>query len=217
MPRTLLLALALTAASAQAADTVSTPPPEGQTSSVLGGLTVGEGKSLVEGAVGWPGLHGSYLRGVAPYLDVGVRVSLDYGVQGLLSQVSPGLGVSGLVRFRLVRSGIVSLAVVFEPGPFFWVDRFGFAYAGFAVPLGVRLGIAASSALNVGLSFDVPLWVQFGPLGGLNAPFLTGLGVEYFLKSDLSVFFKTRMGPTLRPTQRAEFTFDALAGFGWRF
>jgi hypothetical protein len=217
MPRTALLALALVAAAAHAADAVSTPPPEGQTSSVIGGLTVGQGKNLVAGEVGWPGLHVSYLRGVASNLDIGVRISFDYGVQGLVSQVSPGLGVSGLVRFRLLQSGIVSLSAVFEPGPFFWIDRFGYAWAGFAVPLGVRLGIAASSALLIGLSFDVPLWVQFGPIGGLNVPFLTGLGVEYFVKSDLSVFFKTRMGPALRPSQRAEFAFDGLVGVGWRF
>ncbi len=186
---------------------------EGQPWSVVGGRTVGEGRAALEMAVGWPGVGVAYLRGVAPMFDAGVRASFVYSREGLVSAVLPGFKVQGLLKLRLVDADRVSLAATFEPGPFFNVE-YGAAVWGFALPLGVRVGIAASSALSLGLSFDVPVWVRFGPLGGVSVPLLPGVGVEYFLKSELLVFARARMGPTLRPYRTAEFTLDAAIGVG---
>ncbi len=187
----------------------------GQTWSVVGGRTVGEGHGAIEGAVGWPGVSVAYLRGAAPQFDAGLRASFMYGREGLVSGVLPGVKLQGLLKLRLFTSGNLSLAATFEPGPYFNVE-YGLTVWGFALPVGVRLGIAASSALTLGISFDVPLWVQFGPAGGVNVPFLPGVGVEYFVKSNLLVFARARMGPTLRPYRLAEFTLDAQLGIGWR-
>ena len=86
----------------------------------------------------------------------------------------------------------------------------------FALPVELKLGIAASSALNVGLGIGIPFWIQFGAGNGVVVPFLIGGGAEYFLRSDLAVFFDLRMGPTIFGNARpATFTFDAKIGVGW--
>lgn len=220
--RKLSLAVVLVAGAAAAADL--TPPPlpnaaptEGQAWTVVGARTAGANKNVLEAGLGWPGVYASFSHGFLPNLDLGARAAFTYGVEGMVRSVYPGLKVQGLIRFRFVDTGRISLSAVFEPGPFFWFAYGGVTYTGFAIPIGVRLGIAAASALTIGITFDVPMWVQFGPGGGLNVPFLTGLGVEYFVRSDLALFAKTRMGPMLRPYYAAEFTFEASLGVGWHF
>lgn len=189
----------------------------GQRWSVVGALTAGTGGNVVEGGLGWPGLYASYSRGLAPNFDLGVRVTFNYGLEGLVTRVLPGAKLQGLVKFRAVESGPLSVAITFEPGPLFAVDRFNNSLIGFALPVGFRMGIAVSSAITLGLSLDVPLWVQFGGGGGVNVPILPGLGLEYFIKSELVAFFKTRMGPTIRPGGGVELAFDAHLGVGYRF
>ncbi len=218
--RQAVLAVTLAAGAAWAQsdpDMPSTAPAgEGQAWTTVGGRTVGVNKNQLVGGVGWPGLEVSFERGILSMFDLGARATFFYGLEGLVTQVHPGFKLQGLVKVKFLDQGKVALAIVFEPGPLVWGDR-GATVWGFTVPFGVRLGIAAASALNVGLSFDVPLWVQFDVGGGLNVPIMTGLGLEYFVKSDLAVFFKTKMGPTIRPYQRTEFTFDAMMGVGYRF
>ena len=85
------------------------------------------------------------------------------------------------------------------------------------LPVGLRLGIAASSALTVAVHVDFPMWVEFGQFGGFNFPILSGGGAEYFITSQLAVFAKARIGPTLRTLRQAEVTFDASLGVAWRF
>jgi len=222
--RKLCVAVLLVAGFASAEDL--TPPPlpnsapsgEGQSWSVVGARTAGLNKNVLEAGLGWPGVYASFTHGFLPNLDLGARAAFTYGLEGMVSTVYPGLKFQGLIRFRFVDTGKISLSASFEPGPFFWFAYGGVTYTGFAIPIGVKLGIAAASALTIGISFDVPMWVQFGPGGGLNVPFLTGLGVEYFVRSDLALFAKTRMGPVLRTSYyRAEFAFDASLGVAWRF
>lgn len=199
------------------------PPPaatssaEGQRWSIVGARTTGAGANAIEGAIGWPGLSVTYLRGITSSVDLGGRVSFTYGLEGLITRVVPGAKVQGVLKFRAVDTGPLSVGVSFEPGPLFAVDRFGNGLVGFALPAGLKVGVAVSSAMALGFSFDVPLWIQFGPGGGVNVPFLPGLGLEYFIKSELAVFFKTRMGPTLRPLGVIELAFDAHLGVGYRF
>lgn len=190
---------------------------QGQRWSVVGALTAGPGGNVVEGGLGWPGLSAGYSRGLAPNFDLGVRISLNYGLEGLVTRVLPGAKLQGVVKFRAVESGPLSVAFIFEPGPLFAVDQLGNSLIGFAVPVGFRMGIAVSSAITLGLSVDVPLWVQFGGGGGVNVPILAGLGLEYFIKSELLAFFKTRMGPTILPGGSLALAFDAHLGVGYRF
>lgn len=196
---------------------------QGQAWSVVGGRTVGERRGAFEFGVGFPQVSVAYRRGLAPRFDVGGRVSFVYAQEGMVRAIVPGLKLQGLLKFQLVDSGAVSVAATFEPGPLFNVFAYGgYPYPsttlwGFALPLGVRVGVAASSALTLGISFDLPIWIQFGTLGGVNVPVLPGVGVEYFVKSDLLLFARVRMGPTIRPwPYTAEFTLDACIGLGLR-
>lgn len=206
-----LLALAL------AAEPSAPAVAAGQRWSVVGALTAGTGGNVVEGGLGWPGLYASYSRGLTSNFDLGVRVTFNYGLEGLVTRVLPGAKLQGLVKFRVVESGQLSVAITFEPGPLFAIDRFNNSLIGFALPVGFRMGIAVSSAITLGFSLDVPLWVQFGGGGGVNVPILPGLGLEYFIKSELVAFFKTRMGPSIRPGGALELAFDAHLGVGYRF
>lgn len=197
------------------------PPPtevlDGQRWSVVGARTAGFGGNVIEAGLGWPGLSVSYTRGVLANFDLGARLTFNYGLEGLVTRVLPGAKLQGLVRFRVADSGPISFGFTFEPGPLFAVDRFGNSLIGFSVPFGAKLGVIVSSAITLGFTFDVPFWVEFGQGGGVNVPILPGLGLEYFLKSEFLAFFKTRMGPTLRPGGRIELAFDAHLGVGYRF
>ncbi len=203
--------------------------------SVVGGRTVGNQATVLEGGFGFPGLHVSLLRGVTPKLDIGARFAFDYGIEGLVNQVVPGIKFQGLLHLNLLEQNQVSLKLTFEPGPLFHfygpgrtsfgpfiVVTDGYTMSGLALPLGLRLGIAASSALNVGISFELPMWIAFGNAGNTQAtfqlPILMGAGVEYFVKSNLLVLFDIRMGPTLFTSSgTAQFTLVANVGVGYRF
>jgi hypothetical protein len=213
----LVAALALGATDDAPATTTATTVSEGQRWSIVGARTAGLGGNVIEVGLGWPGLTASYARGVLGTLDLGVRVSFNYGFEGLVTRVLPGAKLQGVVRVRFFDADRVSFGLHFEPGPLFAVDRFGNGIAGFSIPVSARLGVSVSSAITLGFTFDVPLWVQFGGGGGLNVPLLPGLGLEYFIKSELSAFFKTRMGPTIRPGGLIELAFDAHLGVGYRF
>lgn len=199
----------------------------GQAWSVVGARTIGVDDNLVEAGVGYPGIHVSYLRGVLDKMNLGVRLSFNYGVEGVLSRIhawapiSPGLKVQGLFHYRLLEQGKVSMALRFEPGPLFHFER-GYTLVGFALPISFRVGIAAASAIGVGIGFDIPLWVQFSsPLSSFSVlvvPILMGGGLEYFISSNLLVSFNLRMGPSI-PTNgsNAAFTFEGKLGVGYRF
>lgn len=191
--------------------------PTGQRWSVVGAKTAGAGANVIEGGLGFPSASFTYLRGVSAGVDVGARASFTYGLEGLVTRIMPGAKVQGLVKVRLVDAQTLSIGVVFEPGPLFAVDRFGTGLVGFSLPVGFRLGVAVSSALSLGFSFDVPVWLQFGAGGGVNVPMLAGLGVEYFVTSRFAGFFRLRAGPTVRPIGSVELTFDAALGVAYRF
>lgn len=196
---------------------VSHASSAGQTWSAVGARTVEPQANLIEVAAGFPGLSVSYLRGVAPGLNLGARVSFTYGVEGLVRDVIPGVKVQGLVKVRFIDSERVSFGLTFEPGPLFVTPYASQTRAGFALPIGLRLGVAASSAFGLALLVEVPLWIEFGPSGGFNVPILSGIGLEYFVTSKVALFFRTRMGPTIRPWRLAEFTFDAALGVALKF
>ncbi len=248
----LLLALAA-AAPGKPGPPPPTPPPEPPPLvtapgtggwSVVGALTAPINVNLVEAAVGWPGLHAAFRRGISKELEMGAQFSVNYGVEGMVGAVVPGLKFQFLLRYKFFDNGKLSLAARFEPGPLFYfytsanintcaIDQFGnlvcgrstSAVGGFALPLGMRLGIAASSAINIGVSFDLPLWFSFGRTAIFYAPILMGLGAEYFLQSNLALTFAVKMGPTLsssgpttfNPNGAAIFTFESKLGVGYRF
>lgn len=211
--RSFVLLVALAGAPAFAQEGVS---GAGQAWSIVGAKTLETNGNAIDVAAGWPGLLVSYHRGVAPMLTLGARGGFVYGVEGMVRAVAPGFKVQALLRVRLLERDRISLGLTFEPGPFFHSGYFASTMWGFSIPVGFRLGIVAASALSLAVLLDLPLWVQFGSGGGVNVPILTGVGLEYFVTSSLLVYFRTRMGPTIRPYNVAEFTFEGVLGVGFR-
>jgi hypothetical protein len=206
------LSVVLAAGAAHAEDAV------GQAWSAVGPKTISGGANAIEAAVGWPGLSVGYLRGMTERFSLGARFSFNYGVEGIVRyQVTPGLKLQVLAKISLLESGRVSLGVTFEPGPlfhFYWTTTL----VGFALPVGFRLGVAASSAVQLAILFDLPFWISFGAFASFNVPVLTGVGVEYFIQSNLALFLRLRMGPTIFARGLpAEFTLESVLGVGWRF
>lgn len=189
---------------------------DGQQWSVVGPRTVAPGGNALELGAGWPGLSVGYLRGIASGLNLGARLSFDYGVEGLVRSVVPGFKLQAVVKARLVDAERLSLGLVFEPGPLFHFPSAASSRIGFALPVGLRFGIATSSALSLAVRLDAPMWVEFGPFGGFNLPILTGLGLEYFATSAIAIFARVQVGPTIRPSGLAEFTLDAVLGVGFQ-
>jgi hypothetical protein len=183
----------------------------GQVWSAIGGRTLGEGSHVIDVRAGWSGASVGYQRGVAPQFDVGGRFGFIFAQEGMVNFVSPGLKATAQLKLRLLDQGAISVALLSDPG-FFLLFPPGQTIFGLVIPVGVRLGIAASSAVGLSVGFDVPFWVGFGPLGSVNVPFLTGVGVEYFITSNLNVFATVRMGPTVRSFGTVSFTLEAVLG-----
>jgi hypothetical protein len=198
-------------------NTAPSGPVAGQLWSIVAPRTVGQGGNLLEAGGGFPGIYAQYTRGILPTLDIGVRATVNYGVEGMVNLVQPELKLQAVVKYRIMDNGKISLGANFAPGPLGYFPRYA-NIAGFTLPLGLNLGIVASSALNVGVTFEVPFWVRFGPQSTAVIPVMTGAGVEYFISSSLAAWFALRMGPSIfTDGEQAQFTFDARLGIGWRF
>jgi hypothetical protein len=185
---------------------------EGQRWSSVGPKTIEPEASTIEMGVGWPGISVSYLHGVVPGLNLGLKVGFNYGVEGLFSVVQAGAKAQVQLKWRVVDAERFSLGLTFEPGAFFHSSSTAETLVAVALPLGLRVGFAATSALQIAALIDVPLWIQTAPNSAVNVPVLTGLGFEYFLTSNLLVFVKVQLGPTVRSGRAAEFS--ALASLG---
>ncbi len=191
------------------------PARGGQGWSVLAGQTVGQGASVVLGELGWPGLSAAYLQGVTPTVDVGGRFTFNYGVEGIVTQVTPGVKLQGLVRVSLAEQARFNLGVTFAPGPFFYFYN-GFTAVGLTLPVGLVAGIPVSSALMLHAGMEFPFYVLFGSGGGPVFPVLVGAGAEYYLDHRLSLSFNTRMGPSVTGSRSSPFTLEALLGVAYR-
>jgi hypothetical protein len=124
------------------------------------------------------------------------------------------------MRLMLVQSGNVSLALTFQPGPFFYFDDGDDTDVGLSLPVGFVVGFSAGSAVIVSLGLDLPFHVYFGEGIGPVFPLLVGGGLEYFISSSLAATFNVRMGPSIIPDRRgddSEFTLEALFGIAYRF
>ncbi|MBL8954091.1 MAG: hypothetical protein JNK82_25165 [Myxococcaceae bacterium] len=212
----------------KASGAAATASTTGQQWSVVTARTLGAGANLVEGGLGFPGLHVGLLRGITQTLDVGARFSFNYGLEGQVkcnvlicpgNALLPGFKLQGVARYKFFDNGKLNAGVSFSPGAMFYFERLLGWQVGFAIPLAVRLGIVATSALSVAVVLDLPMWVLFGRNSSLVVPVLAGVGAEYFVTSSLAVWFDLRMGPSIwtRSFVGAEFTFDGKVGIGWRF
>ncbi|ADO74134.1 hypothetical protein [Stigmatella aurantiaca] len=215
-----LLGCVLAASAAPAQEASSYGRAQGW--SALAADTVGVGNTAIVGQAGWPGLSLAVLRGTWPDLDLGGRFSFNYGQEGLVEIVEPGLKFQGYARLKLLQLDQVALAATFQPGLFFYFHE-GSDDVGLTLPAALVVGIPVGSALMVNVGLEVPFHVYFGEDGGAVVPVLVGGGLEYFIDRNLAVTANVRMGPSLVPGsgrglggESAYFTLETLLGVAVR-
>ncbi|WP_205525479.1 hypothetical protein [Pyxidicoccus trucidator] len=193
----------------------------GQGWSILAADTLGRGNTAFSGQIGWPGLTLGLLHGGSERFDIGGKFTFNWGREGWVRYTDPGVKFQAWMRLMLAQTSNVSLAVTFQPGPFFYFEDTGGrddTDVGLALPVGFVIGIPAGSAVMVNLGLDLPFHVYFGNSVGPVFPILVGGGLEYFVDRSLDVTFNVRLGPSLIPDFDAtEFTLEALFGVAYRF
>jgi hypothetical protein len=178
---------------------------------------VGRGAAAIEAGAGWPGLHTGLAYGVHSKVDLGLRFSFNWGVEGSVKSIHPGIKLQALLKGNLFDNGFLSFALKFEPG--FLAYFFpGNSTWGFAFPLGAQLGLAVARAVVVGIHLEVPMFLTFGSGGSLQVPLLVGGGVEYFFTSKFLANFILKMGPSFNTSGGgAIFVMEAKLGVAYRF
>nr|WP_211194606.1 hypothetical protein [Pyxidicoccus fallax] len=191
----------------------------GQGWSVLAADSMGRGNTAFSAQVGWPGLTLGVLHGNSERFDIGGKFSFNWGREGWVRFTDPGIKLQGWLRLMLAQTSQVSVAVTFQPGPFFYFNE-GDTDVGLALPVGITVGIPAGSAVMAHVGVDIPFHVYFGEGIGPVFPILVGGGLEYFISRDLAATFNLRLGPSIIPDRRGdqgEFTLEALFGIAYRF
>lgn len=184
--------------------------------STLSGQTVGAGENVLVGQVGWPGISGAFLHGLSANLDLGGSLAFNYGEEGALRTVTPGLKLQGVLRYNLLESASFNLGVSFAPGAFFYFHTYA-TRSGLSLPVGLQLGIPVGAALMVHAGVDLPFYVTFGSTGWAALPILAGGGVEYFINSNLAGIARVRVGPTLQGDNRPTvLTLEAAIGVAYK-
>jgi hypothetical protein len=176
------------------------------------------------GQVGWPGISLGLLHGATSKFDIGGKLSFNYGREGIVTSVVPGLKLQAWVRLMLLQSSRVNVGLSFAPGPFFYFYENG-TDVGLSLPIALTVGIPVGSAVMLNVGMDIPFYVIFGTGGGPVFPILFGGGLEYFIDRNLSVNFNVRMGPSIFPNdtyiryrgRQARFTMEALFGVAYKF
>lgn len=178
--------------------------------------TAGRGSNLVVAGIGWPGVEVGYERGISERFDLGVRASYNYGYEGLLTPLD-GFRFQGVIRFLLAQGEKVSLGLTMAPGALVYFPRGG-TVTGLVLPLLATLGVDIDRGVTLSFSAELPIWMRFGPGGGLIVPFLLGFGVETRLSPLISIWVRGRGGPTFFSYgSRPVTTLDAKAGIGVHF
>ncbi len=187
--------------------------------SVVTGRTVGTNDTALHLEVGWPGVSATLLHGVTPKLDLGAIFTFNYGFEGDVTETRPGLKFQGLLRANFFDSHRFNLGIHVAPGALFYFYP-ATTVAGLAIPVGLAFGIHASSQMNVGLTFEMPMFVLFSSRvrnGQLVVPALFGGGFEYFFSHNVAFTMKMGMGPIIYAGDGiANFDLQALIGFAFR-
>ncbi|MFY0580272.1 hypothetical protein ACN28S_43895 [Cystobacter fuscus] len=89
----------------------------GQGWSVLSGQTVGQGANVLNGQLGWPGISLGLLHGATSRFDIGGKFSFNYGREGIVTSVVPGIKLQAWMRLMLVQTSQVNVGLSFSPGP----------------------------------------------------------------------------------------------------
>jgi hypothetical protein len=185
--------------------------------SVVTGETVGTNVHVLHVQVGWPGISATLLHGYTPTVDLGGIFTFNYGYEGDVNFVHPGLKLQALLKATLMDTPKYNLGVTFAPGGFVYFFGSNFTVGGIVFPLGLVFGLPASSAVNVAFNFDLPMFVSFGDFSHFTVPILFGGGVEYFLERNMALTFNLRAGPIIYAGTASGTDFDLQALFGLAF
>lgn len=211
----LLVALGLSvAAGSQGIASANTPEW-----STLSGKTVGFRQTAILGQLGWPGFSATVVHGVASKMDLGGRLTFNYGEEGIVTQVVPGIKLQAVARVTFFDNGKLNFGMQFEPGPVVYFTSFQIT-AGLVLPVGLRLGVPLSDIFLLSFGAEAPVFRIFGTSGGWIFPVLFGAGLEYFVGPNLAATFNVRAGPSVdtrgfRPV--SNFALEALFGVAYRF
>jgi hypothetical protein len=215
-----VLVAAVAAGPAAAAD----DKPEfrlGQGWTMLGAQTTGDGANVIAIDAGFPTIAVTYLHGVTSIEDVGVRIAFNYAYEGLVTAIVPGLRGEAVARLRLLDTGRINLGVKGGVGLFAYFTS-AYTLPGITIPLGLVLGIPVGSAIAISTGIDVPLFITFGPTGGLTAPVLFDAGLEYWLNKGWEASLHARMGPAFNvtgpflPVGTAQIAFEIGLGMAFK-
>ena len=181
--------------------------------------TVGAGNNVVRGQVGFPGLWADIIHGVDPTLEIGGRLQLNYGVEGLTDATHFEMALNFLLRKQFVDNGKFKFAGTFNPGILFYT-AFSTTTFGITFPVEGQFGIPIDPKVTLNASFGLPMWVTFGSASAFYLPIMFGGGVEYLLEPNVALTFKLRLGPTIafaNGNSASSFTLNALFGAAYKF
>ena len=182
------------------------------------GETVGSGANVLRGQVGFPGLWGDFVHGIDPTTEIGGRLQINYGIEGLTSSTHFEMAFQFLARKQFVDTGKIKFALTFNPGLLFYSA--GSTVFGITFPVEGQLGIPLDPKFTLNASFGLPMWVTFGDFGAFYLPIMFGGGLEYLLEPNIALTFKLRMGPTIyfaNGGSASSFTLNALFGVAYKF
>jgi len=204
--RKMLMVAALAATFAFEANAQTRPALSDGRYSLLGGEVLSKGVNAVSGEFGWPSITFGYTHGMGQNWDIGAKLDILYGVEGVTSATQFGLGFRVPLRMTVLRSDRVSVLVHFDPG--LKVFTYSSALFGFSFPIGTVIGYAASPQVNVSFGFDLPmtLYVTPSPVQLLLGP-MFGPAIEYHVDQKILVGFNTRFGPIFATSGGNDFGF----------
>jgi hypothetical protein len=170
------------------------PPPAAAAGwSIVTPHTVGSGGNLLEAGIGFPGLEAAYWRGIIDALDVGARITLDYGYAGLLTSPQFGFGFQAQAKYLILTKDKISIGANFKPGLSFLFPPSRAARVGLLLPLEANAGYAFNEKFSFGATLTFPIFTIFGI--GTVFPILLGVGAEYSITSSLMAWVQVKSGP----------------------
>ena len=187
--------------------------------STLSGKTAGSGRTVILSQVGWPGVSATVIHGVASRMDLGGKFTFNYGEEGLVTQVVPGIRLQGVARLTFFDNGGLNFGMQFEPGAVVYFTS-PQTTAGVVLPVGLRLGIPLGDAFLLSFGLDAPVFRIFGVNGGWIFPILFGAGLEYFVGANLAATLSFRAGPSVDTrgfSPVSNFALEALFGVAYRW
>lgn len=152
-------------------------------------------------------------------MDLGVKLTFNYGEEGIVSQIVPGIKAQAVARLSFFDNGKLNFGMQFAPGPLLYFTSFE-RTAGLTLPVGLRFGISFSQTFLLSFALDAPVFRTFGAAGGWVFPFLLGSGLEYFVAPNLAATLNVGAGPSVdtrgfRPV--SNLVFEGLFGIAYRF